>query len=273
MANEASFDRDAFSHALRTRRMGRTLIARASVESTMDVAWDALAEGMPDGTAVVADQQTRGRGRGGRSWWMPPGRALAISLALHPGCDAREMGTLPLVAGLALAEALETLAASADSVPGTRLPGARLRARLKWPNDVLVNGRKLAGILLESRSVAEPVVVVGIGVNLRQRTFSPGLAETATSVDLEGGRAVGREELLEAVLAAFDRWRGALESAGFAPLRARWLAIAETIGRAVTVGEHAGIAVDLAEDGALVLRHGAGLQRVFAGEVTTSRAG
>ncbi|MGH3055156.1 MAG: biotin--[acetyl-CoA-carboxylase] ligase, partial [Gaiellaceae bacterium] len=96
---DSTFDRDTFTRALTTRRMGRSLIARASVESTNDVAWDALAEGRPDGTAVVTDQQTRGRGRAGRSWWMPPGRALALSLALHPGCDAREFGTLPLVTG------------------------------------------------------------------------------------------------------------------------------------------------------------------------------
>ena len=82
-----------------------------------------------------------------------------------------------------------------------------------------------------------------------------------------------REELLEAVVEAFDRWRTRLEREGFARLRARWLALADTIGRAVTVGEHAGIAVDLAADGALVLRQAHGLQHVVAGEVTESRRG
>jgi len=281
LANEASFDRDAFSHALRTRRMGRTLIARASVESTMDVAWDALAEGMPDGTAVVADQQTRGRGRGGRSWWMPPGRALAISLALHPGCDAREMGTLPLVAGLALAEALETLAASADSVPGTRLPGARLRARLKWPNDVLIGDRKLAGVLCESRrrGGAGEAVVVGVGVNVSQAAseFPAELAATATSLAIEGVR-VTREQVAAALLNHLEPLWDEHAEGGREAVLERWRARADFWGRPVTVrtpsGTLSGIARALDADGGLVVSLPGGAETtVLAGDLELGAAG
>jgi BirA family biotin operon repressor/biotin-[acetyl-CoA-carboxylase] ligase len=229
----------------------------ATVDSTQRVAFELAEQGAADGTAVVADTQTAGRGRRGRVWHDAPGDSLLVSIVVRPRLTVADLPKLSLAAAVAVAEAI-------DLATG-------LKARLKWPNDVLVNGRKAAGILLESRIVAEPIVVAGIGVNLRQRTFPPELAETATSLDLEGGRAVGREELLEAVLAAFERWRTGLESEGFAALRTRWLALADTIGRAVTVGEHAGVAVDLAEDGALVLRQSAGLQHVFAGEVLTSR--
>ena len=229
------------------------------VTSTQAMAFEMAERGAADGTVVVADTQTAGRGRRGRVWHDAPGDSLLMSIVIRSPLSVSDLPKLSLAAAVAVAEAIDLT--------------TDLEARLKWPNDVLVNGRKLAGILLESRIVAEPIVVAGIGVNLRQRTFPAELAETATSVDLEGGRAVGREELLEAVLAAFERRRRGLESEGFAAIRARWLALADTIGRAVTVGEHAGIAVDLAEDGALVLRHGAGLQRVVAGELTTSRAG
>ena len=213
----------------------------------------------PASGVVVADTQTAGRGRRGRTWYDAPGDSLLVSIVMRPRLAVPDLPKLSLAAAVAVAEAITVTAG--------------LCARLKWPNDVLVNGRKLAGILLESRIVTEPIVVAGIGINLRQRTFPDALADTATSVDLEGGRAVGREALLEAVLEAFDRWRIWLEGEGFTPLRARWLALADTIGRAVTVGEHAGVAVDLADDGALVLRQACGLQHVVAGEVQESRRG
>src|SRR5262245_2118052 len=123
---DSHFDRARFTAALTTRRLGRTLIARAEVESTNDVAWEALTAGTPDGTCVVADVQTRGRGRGGHSWHTAPGRGLALSMLLHQGCDRRQMGIVPLLAGLALARGLESLGA---------------RAELKWPNDLLIGAR------------------------------------------------------------------------------------------------------------------------------------
>ena len=276
MANEASFDRDAFSHALCTRRMGRTLIARASVESTMDVAWDALAEGMPDGTAVVADQQTRGRGRAGRSWWMPPGRALAISLALHPGCDARELGTLPLVVGLALAEALEMLGASGAGVRGTGF-----RARLKWPNDVLIGDRKLAGVLCESRrrGGAGEAVVVGVGVNVSQTAseFPAELAATATSLAIEGVPAT-REQVAAALLNRLEPLWDEHAEGGREAVLERWRERADFWGRTVTVrtpsGTLSGIARALDADGGLVVSLPGGAETtVLAGDLELGAAG
>ena len=240
-------------------RLSRKIIRLTRVDSTQRVAFELAERGAADGTVVVADTQTAGRGRRGRVWQDEPGDSLLTSVIVRSQLRVVDLPKLSLAAALAVAEAIEATTG--------------LRARLKWPNDVLVNGRKLAGILLESRIVAEPVVVAGIGINLRQRSFPEELAQTATSVDLEAGRAVGREELLEAVLDAFDRWRTRLERDGFAPLRERWLALADTIGRAVTVGEHAGVAVDLAADGALVLQEAQGVRHVVAGEVLGSEHG
>ena len=125
----SSFDRARFGARLSTRRLGRTLLARAEAGSTNDEAWDALETGASDGTVVVADVQSRGRGRAGRTWHTAPGKALALSVLLTRGCDRRSLGLLPLAAGLAVAQALEPLGAA---------------PALKWPNDVLLHARDLA---------------------------------------------------------------------------------------------------------------------------------
>ena len=93
---DPTFDRRVFERRLTTRRFGRTLIARSETPSTNDLAWDALAAGAPDGTAVVSDTQTHGRGRAGRAWQMAPGKGLALSLLVHQGCERRQAATLPL---------------------------------------------------------------------------------------------------------------------------------------------------------------------------------
>jgi BirA family biotin operon repressor/biotin-[acetyl-CoA-carboxylase] ligase len=235
------------------------IVRLSTVDSTQRVAFELAERDAADGTVVVADTQTAGRGRRGRVWHDAPGDSLLASIVVRPRLDVSDLPKLSIAAAVAVAEAIET-ATGVD-------------VRLKWPNDVLVRRRKLAGILLESRILVEPIVVVGIGINLRQRAFPAALVGAATSIDLEGGRSVGREELLEHVLDAFGHWRRRLEREGFAALRARWLALADTIGRTVTVGEHEGLAVDLAEDGALVLRQPGGVQHVLAGEVTASRPG
>lgn len=234
-----------------------TVIRLRAVDSTQRVAFELAESGAPDRTVVVADTQTAGRGRRGRTWHDGPGDSLLTSIVVRPRSSVRDLPKLSLATAVAVAEAIGEM--------------TDLAVRLKWPNDVLMNGRKLAGILLESRIIAEPIVVVGIGINLRQRTFPAALAATATSVHLEGGTAIDREALLEALLAAFDAWRERLEAHGFAPVRARWLELAETIGRSVTVGDRAGVAVDLDREGALVLRHAHGMHHVGAGELAEHR--
>ncbi len=263
---DPTFDRAAFLARLTTRRLGRTLVARAAVESTNDVAWEALAAGMPDGTVVVADAQTRGRGRDGRGWHTAPGRGLALSALLHLGCDVGGATTLPLVAGLALAEALEGL-----GVP----------ARLKWPNDLLLGQRKLAGILVESRRAPHAlrerlpgdVAVVGVGVNVAQRAedFPPELARLATSLAL-AGHALAREVVAAAFLSRLEPLWDAHAEGGRAELLERWRARATFWGQPVTVrtpaGPLHGTARTLDEDGALVIALADGGQaRVVAGDL------
>ena len=208
---------------------------------------------------VVAATQTAGRGRRGRRWHDAPGDSLLASIIVRPRLALRDLPKLSLATAVAVGEAIETVGA--------------LSVRLKWPNDVLVGRRKIAGILLESRMAATSLVVVGIGINLGQRSFADDLADVATSVTLETGRTVAPETMLSAVLAAFDVWRVRLEMEGFAPVRARWLEVAETIGCSFAADGRAGVAVDLDPDGALVLRDQDGLRRVVAGEVVAMPAG
>jgi BirA family biotin operon repressor/biotin-[acetyl-CoA-carboxylase] ligase len=205
---------------------------------------------------VVADYQASGRGRRGRAWEAAPGQSLLATIVVRPRLAAAQWPAYSLVAAVAVAETLARTAA--------------LAARLKWPNDVLIAGRKIAGILLESRTLGEPasaVVAVGIGINLAQRAFPAALAARATSVAIEAGRAVARDTMLSALLDTFAGWRDRLEGEGMSPVRARWLALADTIGRRVSVDGVTGVAVDLDLDGALVLEGAGGRHRVVAGEV------
>ncbi|HEY7521053.1 MAG TPA: biotin--[acetyl-CoA-carboxylase] ligase [Methylomirabilota bacterium] len=232
------------------------LVHLERVDSTQTTAFALAAEGAEDRTVVVADYQASGRGRRGRAWEAPPGQSLLATILIRPRLTLAQWPAYSLVAAVAVAEALARTAA--------------LAARLKWPNDVLIAGRKIAGILLESRLVgATPaaVVAVGVGINLAQRAFPAALAPRATSVAIETGRSVARDTMLEVLLEAFDAWRGRLEGEGMAPVRARWLALADTIGRRVSIDGVSGVAVDLDPDGALVLEGGGRRHRVLAGEV------
>ena len=261
---DATFDRPRFLARLTTRRLGRTLIARARVESTNDVAWEALADGLPDGTTVVADEQTRGRGREGRAWHTAPGQGLALSVALHPGCEREGFGFLPLVAGLALARALDRLG---------------LRARLKWPNDVLWEGKKLAGVLCESRRLAtgDDAVVIGVGVNVGQREsdFPPELATLATSLAL-AGVATDRETVAAELLDSLEPLWDEVEEGGRERVLGAWTERAGGWGDTVTVrtptGPVTGRARDLDPSGALRLELADGRTvTVWAGDLEPSR--
>src|SRR5262245_32491508 len=151
----------------------REIVRVGSVDSTQDLAFGLAESGAADRTVVVADTQRAGRGRRGRTWHDAPGGSVLASIIVRPRLAVRDLPKLSPTTAVAVAEVNE------------RMTG--LSARLKWPNDVLVGGRKIAGILLESRIAAEPVVVIGIGINVHQREFPENLARTATSVDRESG--------------------------------------------------------------------------------------
>jgi BirA family biotin operon repressor/biotin-[acetyl-CoA-carboxylase] ligase len=299
---------------LNAARLSRALVVPGGLWTRLDLRTetgstnaDAVAAGRagePEGLVVVAERQTAGRGRLGRSWTSPARAGLAVSVLLRPG-EARDAagaqagraaaaeaaagkasrgvpavryGWLPLLAGVALVESVSRL--------------AELDAVLKWPNDLLVAGRKCAGILVEvvpASGVAgsggmaggagsePPAVVVGIGLNVTLREDELPADSQATSLALAGATATDRDPLLRALLRSFaawyERWRetgGDPERSGLALAYARHC---DTLGRRVRVmlpdgGELTGTAGELDSDGRLVVRTGAGEERaVAAGDI------
>ena len=219
------------------------------VDSTQRHAAALAADGAADGTAVVAETQTQGRGRRGRVWVDTPGESLLMSVVLRTSLPLTRVPTLSIAAGVGVAEAL--------------IEAAGVDARLKWPNDVLVRGRKIAGVLLERHG---DVLILGIGVNVGQTFVDRELADRATSVKMEGGRA-DRDAILGAVLAAIARWRSRLEQEGFDQVRSRWTALSSMLGRRVAADSVMGTALGLDDDGALIVDTGTGITRVLAGDV------
>jgi BirA family biotin operon repressor/biotin-[acetyl-CoA-carboxylase] ligase len=250
---------------LTTRLIGRPYHFLASADSTNRQAAAFADAGAPEGTVVAADAQTGGRGRMGRTWESPPGLNAYISLLLMPAIEPARVTTLPLVAGLAVALTIE------QTVPG-------LRPRVKWPNDILINDRKVCGILCEMEAEADRIrrVVCGIGVNLNQTEFSAALAPQATSLALESGATIARARFVADVLARFEPLYETWLSAGFDALRPAFLARHALDGREVTVeqsgGAVSGRVTGLGPDGALLLqRADGGAVAILSGDVHITR--
>jgi len=224
------------------------------VDSTQSVLARLAREGAPDGTVVTARHQTGGRGRRGRAWWDARGESLLLSVLLRPAVPAGHVSQLSLVAALAVADALA---------------GAGVMSRIRWPNDVLVGGSKISGILPDAVCGTDGRVehaIVGIGINLDQRSFPPELAGQATSLWLLTGRAHDPARVEAAVLTALHVRYEAWLSGGFGALRDAWRSRSSTIGTRVGLPDGGdGMAVDVDGDGALLVDVGGGtLTRVVA---------
>jgi len=252
-----SFDLDAVEARLQTRFVGRRIDYRASTESTMNVARTEAEGGAPEGTVVLAEEQTAGRGRFGRAWVSPAGKNLYLTLIMRPALH--RLRPLSVVTPLAVCLAVEETAG--------------LAPRIKWPNDVLINGRKLSGILIESelsgQSVKYALVGPGVNVNFDIGELSE-IGDIATSIKRELGRETSREELLASLLNHFE---STYKRSSSTEILDGWRSRLDTLGRhiRVTFGDQSleGIAEDVDADGSLLLRTADGsLMTVDAGEVT-----
>ena len=229
----------SFARCLPGGRLAGPFRAYRFAGSTQALARAWAGAGAPEGAVVLADYQTAGRGQRGRAWTAAPGTALLFSIVLRPHLPVSRWPEIPLAAGCAVAESLEAV--------------APLTARLKWPNDVLVAGRKLAGILAEGVASVPPLVILGVGVNVSQREsdWPPDLATSAQS--LAGlGAPVPRETLLTALLARLEAWYGLLD-VGFEPVRAAWRRRG-LLGARVALTDGEGTSVDVGPGGELVVR-------------------
>jgi BirA family biotin operon repressor/biotin-[acetyl-CoA-carboxylase] ligase len=232
------------------------------VGSTNDEAKALARAGAAPGTVIWADVQSAGRGRRGREWQSPAGN-LYMSLIQRPAGPPATAAQLGFVTALALSDALAVL---------PNREGGVTAISLKWPNDVLVNGRKIAGILLESETgIGGDVdfVVIGTGVNIA--TAPEGVEYPATSLAAEGIRDIAPAALLNNFIAAFDHRARQWRTTGFPAIRAAWLARANGIGESIRVRLERstldGRFLDLDDDGALVLQSAEGVRRITAGAV------
>ncbi|HWT80835.1 MAG TPA: biotin--[acetyl-CoA-carboxylase] ligase [Candidatus Methylomirabilis sp.] len=254
--------------ALRARIIGRPLQVVAEIGSTNDAVMEAARAGEPEGFAILADRQTAGRGRRGRSWVSPAGVGVYTSVLLRPQQLPARIPLLTLVGGLAVAEAIQEI--------------ARVAARLKWPNDVLVEGRKIAGVLTEMASTDGEVgpVVIGMGINVNHgpQDFPAELLPVATSLALVTGKTLPRGKVAAAVFNALDGWYQVFREGDDAAILTAGRERSAILGRPVDLhtgeGHWQGIAVDLDSDGALLVQEeGAGLRRVIAGDVSIRTPG
>lgn len=240
----------------------------AETDSTNRVVLDLARDGAPDGVVVVADHQTAGRGRLGRTWQAPPGASLLVTVLLRPRLPTAEAHLVTIAAALAAADAC------ADA--------AGVRPGLKWPNDLVVERpdgtRKLAGILAESIVTAGRIdaIAVGMGLNVQwPQPLPDDLAAIATALNHEAGRDVARDDVLHAWLARLDTRSRALEEGGAEVLLAEFRRACVTLGREVRAelaGETVhGTAVDVTGEGHLLLDTGDGVRTITAGDVVHVR--
>ena len=246
-----------------------TVHAFDSVESTSTEAKTLADAGAPHGTVVWARAQTAGRGRYSRQWVSPPGN-LYVSIVLRPQVAALRTAELGFLASLAVAETAEHF-----------LPAGPL-ARLKWPNDVLLDGGKIAGILLEGEFDGQQIafVVAGIGINVASCPENP--AYPATSLHALGGDQATAADVLPVLLTRLsnwlERWAAPIDcNGGFAPVRAAWMKRAARLGETITVhiGNQPteGVFNGIDNTGALLLHTAQGLRRIAAGEVAFGPVG
>ncbi|NIO36208.1 biotin--[acetyl-CoA-carboxylase] ligase [Candidatus Bathyarchaeota archaeon] len=248
---------------LRTRRLGRSILFSREVDSTNKWAKKLAIDGAQDGTVVIAETQTEGRGRFGRRWVSPRG-GLWFSLILRPKLHPSDTIKLNFVAGLAVAKILRELFS--------------LNAETKWPNDVLVNKLKICGVLSEVNSTNETVnfAIVGVGLNVNldvEHAFPKPLRENATSIEKELCRKVQLEEVFKSLLEVLEDLYRVLTEKGFEPILKEWKRYASFLGHQVEVTDLAerlsGLALDVDHEGALLLKLEEGdVRRVIVGDVT-----
>ncbi len=255
--SEQKLDAFSITNELTTKFIGQNLLYFASVTSTNDIARQQALRKSPEGTAVIADRQTTGRGRLKRPWVSPEGN-IAVTVVLYP--DRKNLHFLTMLAALAVLYSIEKTTA--------------VKCQLKWPNDVLINGKKVCGILLESKASADSVdyAIIGIGINVNMKMADyPEIASIATSLAAETDREVSRTELLGYLFSEMEKLYLRLRAGE--SILAEWRDNLITIGKKIHVrsGDEVfeGTAESVADDGSLLLRCVDGkLLKFNAGDVT-----
>ncbi len=258
-----NFNEHDIADRLSGRFIGNRVHFLREVDSTNIYAFKLAREGAPDGTVVIADCQTKGKGRMSRTWQSPPGRNIYTSIILRPSVEPAVAPQITLASGVAVAELLS------EYCPAD--------VTLKWPNDVLIKGKKACGILTEMRTAGEQVdfVIVGIGVNIgmKKDEFHEEFRDSSTSLNEEVGKNVSRLDFAIRLYESLEKWYNKFLSEGFSPIKDEWLKYSGIIGKNIKVALRddiqVGEAIGIDEYGALLILNGEKrTRRVIAGDVS-----
>lgn len=250
--------------ALRTDFLGHEIRYFKQTDSTNTQAMTWAEEGAPEGSLVIAEHQTQGRGRQGRAWESKGSQNLLFSLILRPNLSPSHLSLLTIITSLSVAEAIQEVT--------TPLP-----VLIKWPNDILLNQKKCCGVLIETaHSTAQPQVVVGIGINVNQASFSEGISHKATSLLLETGRHADRLQLLARILLRLEHYYKALDEETAPIFIDKYTQTLAYLNESINLRQHGtenfrqGIIRGISASGALLFETNQGLETLHAGEVTTN---
>ncbi|WP_053366937.1 biotin--[acetyl-CoA-carboxylase] ligase [Bacillus sp. FJAT-27245] len=243
---------DEIRLGLKTRFIGQAILYRETVDSTQKLALALAHENAPEGTLVVADEQTAGRGRMDRKWYSPKGTGIWMSLLLRPEIPPQQAPQLTLLAAVAVARAIEE--------------AAGITPEIKWPNDLLINGKKITGILTELQAESDRIhsVIIGIGMNVNQTKgdFPDGLQELATSIAEETGNELSRPMVIREFCAQFEKLYLLYLEKGFYPVKLLWESYAKGIGGMIRARTYNGVlegrALGITDDGVLELEDSSG---------------
>ncbi len=245
---------------LECSRFGRKAYTFETIDSTNNCARTLAECDAPEGALVFAEEQTAGKGRSGRTWVARPGENLTFSIVLRPAFPPEQINLFPLGVAVAVAEGIH------------RSTG--LTVECKWPNDLMLAGRKCAGILMESALAGNgfAYIILGIGINVNQREFPEALRERATSLALHAGHDLDRTGILQGVLGSLERAYDTYTASGFQGVLPAWLARAQMIGARVAVDMQGsivnGTVTGISPEGGLQLHTATGDLTLFAGDVT-----
>lgn len=247
---------------LDTKVFGRRgIVYYSQIDSTNTKAKELAARDAPEGTLVVAESQEKGRGRKGRTWFSPSQGGIYTSLILKPNIPPSEAPKITMLTAVAVAEALLKL--------------TPCRINIKWPNDILVNGKKIAGILTEMSTEMDAIdyIVVGLGMNVNTPRFPDDIKDTATSILIETGQYFPRVTFIREYLHWYEKYYEILKQIGFEPVITRWKELTNIIGLMVIAEvagkKYIGEVHDIDQDGVLILKDKKrNLHRIFSGDVT-----
>lgn len=237
---------------LKTKFIGQQIHYQEKVDSTQKIAQRLGLENAPEGTVVIADEQQAGKGRLGRVWHSPKGTGVWMSVILRPNIPLQKAPQLTLLTAVAVSQAIEEC--------------TELNVHIKWPNDILLHGKKVTGILTELQAEADQInsILIGIGMNVNQKIedFPEDLRQIATSLSIEKGEPINRAEVIRVVFHRLEKLYELYLQEGFKPIKLLWESYAISIGRRITArtltGNLHGKAIGITEDGVLELEDDAG---------------